>query len=159
MNRTAQVSIRPIGVSDKDRWRDLWRAYLAFYQTELPDAVYETTFSRLLAGDAGIHGLIAEDGSEGGVRALGLVHYLFHPTCWKIEPVCYLQDLFTVPEARGQGVARALITAVYARADAAGAPAVYWLTAENNYRGRMLYDQVGVKSPFIKYNRAPINVA
>ena len=65
----------------------------------------------------------------------------------------YLQDLFTAPEARGKGAGRALIQAVYDAADAAGVPAVYWLTAENNYAGRMLYDRVAVKSPFIRYNR------
>ena len=67
--------------------------------------------------------------------------------------MCYLQDLFTAKAARGRGVARALIEAVYARADAAGAPTVYWLTAEDNYPGRMLYDRVAVRSPFIRYNR------
>ena len=67
--------------------------------------------------------------------------------------MCYLQDLFTAPDARGRGVARALIEAVYAAADAAGTPAVYWLTAEDNYAGRMLYDRVAVKTPFIRYRR------
>ena len=51
-------------------------------------------------------------------------------------------------------VGRALIEAVYAAADAAGAPSVYWLTQETNYQGRMLYDRIGTKSPFIRYNRA-----
>jgi GNAT superfamily N-acetyltransferase len=69
------------------------------------------------------------------------------------ENVCYLQDLYTDPAVRGRGVARALIEAVYAAADAEGCPSVYWLTQEFNYRGRMLYDQVAVKTPFIRYNR------
>ena len=47
------------------------------------------------------------------------------------------------------GVARE----VYAAADAAGVPAVYWLTAEDNYAGRMLYDKVAQRSPFIRYQR------
>ncbi len=54
---------------------------------------------------------------------------------------------------RGQGIGRALIEAVYAAADAAGKPSVYWMTQEFNYPGRMLYDRVGVKTPFIKYSR------
>lgn len=143
------LTIRPITAADHDQWHALWQAYLAFYKTELPEAVYANTFARILSDDPTTNGLIAEkDGT-----ALGLVHYIFHATNWKIEPVCYLQDLFTTPDARGQGVARKLIEAVYARADAAGAPAVYWMTAENNYQGRMLYDRVGVKTPFIKYSR------
>ena len=105
-----------------------------------------------MSGDArDFHGLVAE--ADG--RLLGLTHYVFHPNLWRPEGVCYLQDLFTAPEARGQGVARALIEGVYAAADAARVPAVYWLTTETNYPGRMLYDRVAVKSPFIRYNRAP----
>jgi len=149
MTLKTQCNIRPVRASDFDQWHALWHDYLEFYHTTLPEAVYRSTFDRLLAGDAGIHGLMAERGDQ----AVGLVHYIFHPTCWKVEPLCYLQDLFTVPQARGQGVARALIEAVYAAADAAGAPTVYWLTAENNYPGRMLYDRVGSRSPFIKYTR------
>jgi GNAT superfamily N-acetyltransferase len=131
-------------------WRSLWGGYLAYYQSPLPEVVYASTFARLLSGKREEpHGLIAfVDG-----QAVGLTHYILHRTCWKVEEVCYLQDLFTTPATRGKGVARALIHAVYAAADAAGAPSVYWLTQEFNYAGRMLYDQVGTKTPFIRYNR------
>lgn len=145
------LSIRPLQAEDEAVWKTLWRAYLDFYAANLPREVCDTTFARLLSGErAEPHGLIAVvDG-----RAVGLTHYILHRSCWKVEEVCYLQDLFTAPAARGHGVGRALIAAVYAAADAAGAPGVYWLTQENNYHGRMLYDRVGTKSPFIRYNRA-----
>lgn len=146
----SDLVIRPLEPSDEPAWRPLWRGYLDYYETTLPDEVYATAFARMMSGAPGeFRGLIALRGGQ----ALGLAHYLFHRNGWKIEPVCYLQDLTTAPEARGQGVARALIEAVYAAADAAGAPSVWWLTQEFNYRGRMLYDQVGVKTPLIRYNR------
>lgn len=149
---TAPVTIRPLVAADELAWRALWTGYLSYYETTVPEPVYASTFARLLSGGAGeFRGLLAM--VEG--QPLGLVHFLFHRHCWKIENTCYLQDLFTAPQARGKGVARALIEAVYAAADAEGAPAVYWLTQEFNYRGRMLYDQVGVKTPFIRYNRPP----
>lgn len=145
------LSIRPLRAEDEALWRGLWGGYLAHYKADLPDVVYTTTFARLLSGErAEPHGLIAFAGG----RAVGLTHYLFQRSCWKIDEDCYLQDLFTVPDARGKGVARALIHAVYAAADAAGNPGVYWLTQEFNYAGRMLYDQVGTKSSFILYDRA-----
>ena len=56
-------------------------------------------------------------------------------------------------EARGTGVGRALIEAVYAAADAEGAPNVYWTTQHFNEVGRRLYDRVGRRTPFIKYER------
>jgi len=150
MTQPDEVSIRPLTARDEADWRRLWRAYLAFYETELPEAVYRSSFARLLADDAHeFHGRIAL--IEG--RAVGLVHYLFHRHGWKIENTCYLQDLYTAPEQRGRGIGRALIEAVYAAADDAGAPSVYWLTQEFNTPARRLYDRVGVLTPFIKYSR------
>jgi GNAT superfamily N-acetyltransferase len=146
----AQLTIRPIGPDDKADWRRLWMAYLEFYETSVPKEVYETSFRRLLGDDPqDYHGLIADLNG----KAVGLVHFLFHRHMWKIENTCYLQDLYADPEVRGQGIGRALIEAVYDAADKAGAPSVYWLTQEFNYTGRMLYDRVGKKTSFIRYNR------
>jgi GNAT superfamily N-acetyltransferase len=141
--------VRPISAQDEAQWRDLWRGYLAFYVTDLPEDTYRETFGRIVKGDAGMAGFIAV--SDG--RAVGLTHYLYHMNFWKPGKTCYLQDLFTTPQARGKGVARALMEAVFAAAAKLGIPDVYWLTAETNYAGRMLYDRVGVKTPFIVYER------
>ena len=128
----------------------MWTAYLAFYETTVPEEVYEATWSRLHSGDPNeFKGLIAEvDG-----KPAGLTHYLFHRHGWKVENCCYLQDLYADPEVRGTGVGRALIEAVYAAADEAGAPSVYWLTQDFNETARKLYDRIGKKTPFIRYNR------
>jgi GNAT superfamily N-acetyltransferase len=147
---THDLTIRPIEPADRTAWGNLWRAYLDFYETVLPDAVYDTTFARLLSPEhPDQNGLIALlDG-----RPVGLVHYIYHAHNWRLEQVCYLQDLYAAPEARGLGVGRALIEAVYARADADGRPAVYWLTQEFNTTARQLYDRIATVTPFIKYSR------
>ncbi|MGI9516907.1 MAG: GNAT family N-acetyltransferase [Pirellulaceae bacterium] len=144
------LTIRPLQVSDEANWRRLWTDYLEYYETELPEEVYQSTFQRLLSGgEHEFHGLIAElDG-----RPVGLVHYLFHRSCWSIRNNCYLQDLFVDPQVRGKSIGRALIEAVYAAADAAGHPNVYWQTQHFNDAGRRLYDRVGELSPFIVYKR------
>ncbi|NOX73708.1 MAG: GNAT family N-acetyltransferase [Alphaproteobacteria bacterium] len=145
------VTIRPITAKDEPEWRQLWTGYLEFYETSVPEKMYKTSFARLLSSDDHeFCGLIAESGG----KLVGLTHYLFHRHMWKQENTCYLQDLYADPSVRGQGIGRALIEAVYAAADAAGAPSVYWLTQEFNYTGRMLYDRIGQKTPFIRYNRA-----
>ena len=142
--------VRNIQARDEAQWRRLWRDYLAFYETELPDEIYDTLFQRLLGDDPqDFHGFIAE--VEG--RPVGLTHYVFHRHGWKVENVCYLQDLYADPGVRGQGVGRALIQAVYDAADAAGAPGVYWLTQDFNAEARKLYDRIGTLTPFIKYAR------
>ena len=144
------LTIRSIAATDEADWRRLWSGYLEYYESSVLEDVYASTFKRLLSDDIGEpSGLLALVNG----RPVGLVHYIFHRHCWKIENTCYLQDLFTDPDHRGSGVARQLIEAVYDAADNAGCPSVYWMTQEFNYRGRMLYDKVGQKTPFIKYSR------
>jgi len=151
IKETDVITIRPIVEADKPDWTRLWTAYLEFYETSVPAEVYDTSFTRLLSNDAQeFNGLIAE--ADG--KPCGLVHYLFHRHMWKIENVCYLQDLYADPEVRGTGVGRRLIQAVYDAADAEGCPAVYWLTQDFNAQARLLYDRIGQLSPFIRYNRA-----
>ena len=144
------TEIRPLRREDEAEWRRLWRGYLDFYETELPEAVYASSFARLTDPEVrDYHGLLAvADG-----RPVGLAHYIFHRHGWQIEDVCYLQDLYVDPEARGTGAGRRLIEAVYAAADAAGRPSVYWLTQSFNATARRLYDRVGTETPFIKYRR------
>ena len=78
---------------------------------------------------------------------------MFHRSTWSPTVYCYLEDLFVDPAVRGGGAGRALIKAVYDAADSKGATRTYWATQEFNYQGRMLYDKVGTKSPFIQYRR------
>lgn len=147
---TSNVNIRPLVRSDEVDWRRMWRGYLAFYETELPEEIYASTFARLLGDDPqDFTCLIAEhDG-----KPVGLTHFLFHRHAWKIENVCYLQDLWADSEVRGLGIGRALIEAVYDAADQAGNPSVYWLTQHFNSDARKLYDRIGVLSDFLKYQR------
>lgn len=142
--------LRPLGPDDWEAWRRLWRGYLAFYGTAVGEEVEETTFARLLGDDPNDFAAII--GGRGDLP-LGLTHYLFHRHCWRIENVVYLQDLFVAEEARGTGLGRALIEAVYKAADDANCPTVYWLTQEDNAVGRRLYDRVANKTDFIKYQR------
>ena len=147
----SNLHIRPLEADDRANWAEMWEAYLAFYGTRVAPDVFDTTFTRLLGDDPqDFSCLLACDDD----RPVGLVHYLFHRHAWKVENVCYLQDLFARPDARGTGVGRALIEAVYAAADAKGAPSVYWLTQDFNTTARQLYDRIGALTPFIRYNRS-----
>lgn len=143
-------TIRPLRANDEADWRRLWTGYLEFYKTSVPEAVYVSTFARLLGDDVrDFNCLVAEvDG-----KMVGLTHFLSHRHAWKIEEVIYLQDLYVDPSVRGTGAGRALIEAVYAVADAAGTPSVYWLTQDFNTQARQLYDRIAQVTPFIRYNR------
>ncbi|MEL7257968.1 MAG: GNAT family N-acetyltransferase [Pseudomonadota bacterium] len=144
------INIRPIAQDDKAEWHRLWTAYLNFYESSVSDEIYSTTFTRLLSEDhPDQNGLLAVEND----KPVGLVHFIYHAHNWRLEDVCYLQDLYADPHMRGKGVGRKLIEAVYATADARGCPSVYWLTQDFNAEARKLYDRIGTLTPFIKYSR------
>jgi len=143
------IQIRPLQQSDQADWRRLWTLYLEFYETTVPEEVYRTTWQRLFdGGEFEPKGLIALVGG----RPAGLVHYLYHRSCWSLVNNCYLQDLFAAPDVRGTGVGRALIEAVHAEAARIGVSNVYWMTHETNTVGRRLYDRVARRTGFIEYD-------
>ena len=144
------LTIRPLLATDEAAWRRLWTAYLAFYDTVLPEVIFQTHFARLLGDDPqDYHGLVADiDGN-----LVGLTHYVFHRHGWTIGNTCYLQDLYADPAVRGMGIGRKLIEAVYAAADTAGAASVYWMTNRTNTTARQLYDRIAEPTDFIKYRR------
>ena len=142
-----QPVIRPVARGDHAAWLPLWEGYNHFYERTAAPEVTAMTWSRFFDGYEPMHALVAE--ADGGL--IGIVHYLFHRNTSMIGPTCYLQDLFTAPAARGRGVGRALIEAVYAAARAAGAGRVYWMTHETNRTAMRLYDQVAERSGFVQY--------
>lgn len=145
-------AIRPVQPDDRAGWQPLWDGYNAFYgragETALPAVITETTWARFFDAGEPVHALVAVDDTG---ALLGLVHYLFHRSTTRIEPTCYLQDLFTAPEARGRGVARALIEGVYAAVAAAGGRRVYWQTHTTNTAARALYDRLARHDGFLIY--------
>ena len=147
------LTVRFVARSDFDRWLPLWDGYNAFYgragETGLPRAITEMTWQRFFDAYEPVHGLVAESGGA----LLGLTHYLYHRSTTAIEPVCYLQDLFTAETARGKGVGRALIEEVYRQAKLAGSRRVYWQTHETNTTARTLYDKVAEHQGFIVYRK------
>lgn len=147
--------IRAVRQGDFAAWLPLWHGYNAFYgregATALPEAVTATTWARFFDALEPMRAFVAEE--DGAL--VGIVHIILHRSTISQAPSCYLQDLFTAPAARGRGVGRALIQAVYAHADEQGLGRVYWLTHTSNTPGRALYDQVAEHQGFIMYRRVP----
>lgn len=143
------VVIRPLRFDEREQWEPLWKGYLDFYKTSVRSEVYDTTWARLHdpAEPMWLLGAYVD-----GVLS-GIVHYLYHRSCWTIGDYCYLQDLFVVEGARKHGIGRALIEAVYQAAREAGASRVHWLTHETNATARALYDTLAERPGFIQYRR------
>jgi GNAT superfamily N-acetyltransferase len=147
------LTIRPVARQDYEQWLPLWDGYNAFYgrsgPTALAPEITRMTWARFFDAYEPVRALVADKDGQ----LLGLTHYLFHRSTTAIEPSCYLQDLFTAETARAQGVASALIYAVYERAKLAGSPRVYWQTHETNLTAQRLYDKVAERSGFIVYRK------
>lgn len=147
--QSPRFQIRPLQAQDRPQWQVLWDGYNAFYERVIPEAATEATWSRCLDAADPVHALVAI--SDAG-EMLGLTHFLTHRSTAMVEPIVYLEDLFTAPAARQQGVARALIEAVYEAARGLGASQVYWQTHESNKTAQSLYRQLAVNEGFIVFS-------
>ncbi|OXM45262.1 GNAT family N-acetyltransferase [Amycolatopsis thailandensis] len=140
------ITIEPLKSEDREAWQKLFRAYIAFYERVAPQEVYDRAWHEFRTGER-MHAL----GAQADGELVGIVHFLVHPSTSALTDVCYLQDLFTAPESRGKGVARALIEAVADWARDRDCGRVYWHTKESNATARRLYDRVAVNRGFIQY--------
>ncbi|MGE8703114.1 MAG: N-acetyltransferase family protein [Achromobacter sp.] len=143
------MNIRLAHEQDYAQWLTLWQGYQTFYKTNIAEAVTQQTWARFLDLAEPMHCAEAE---QDGVL-VGIVHYIFHRSCWTAGDYVYLQDLFATPELRGQGVGRALIEHVYAVAKAQGGSRVWWLTHETNTDAMHLYDKIADRSGFVQYRK------
>jgi GNAT superfamily N-acetyltransferase len=142
------LTITPLAPADRAAWERLFRGYIAFYERDEPQGMYDRAWGEFMSG-ARLQALGAR--LEG--RLVGITHFFVHPSTSGPD-VCYLQDLFTDEAARGQGAGRALIAAVADWARGQGCGRLYWLTHETNATARALYDKVAVNRGFIRYDIA-----
>lgn len=131
------TTVRPVSLADKERWLELFKAYIVFYESELSDEQFELTWNRIHS-DFNMYGLVAEQ--DGNI--VGIANYLYRPSTWAKNDFCYLEDLFVDPAVRGTGAGRALITELTEIARKAGSERLYWTTAPDNATARRLYDSL-----------------
>ena len=143
------IQVRRLINADRAAWEPLWDGYQTFYKADLPAEITNTTWQRFLDPAEPMYAL----GAFADARLVGIVHYIFHRSCWSVGPYCYLQDLFTRTEFRGCGVGRKLIEAVYDAAAHEGASRVYWLTHDTNADAMKLYDNVAERTGFMQYRK------
>jgi GNAT superfamily N-acetyltransferase len=141
------ITVGKLSPSDRPAWEALFHAYNVFYESRYPQEVYDRAWAEFSA-DERMHALGAWLDGE----LVGITHFFVHVTTTSLTDSCYLEDLFTAPEARGRGVGRALIGAVAAWAAERGCGRVYWHTHETNATARLLYDKLASLPGFIMYN-------
>ena len=143
------LTVARLEPEDRPTWESLFRSYIEFYERSEPQSMYDRAWQEF-ARDDRLHALGAKlDG-----QLVGITHFLEHPSTSSSD-VCYLQDLFTAPDARGRGVGRALIEAVAEHARGLGCARLYWQTKTTNVIARRLYDSITDDSSFTVY-RLPL---
>ncbi len=141
--------VRPVAADDYPGWLGLWQGYCAALGETVPPDITEGVWQRILAPDQPIWCLLAC--TADGVP-VGIANYVLHPHTWSMKTVCYLEDLFVAPEARGSRAGQALIEGLAALGRKQGWRRVYWHTHEDNYRARTLYDRVVPRTDYIRYD-------
>ena len=142
------VIIRLATPEDEGAWRHMWAGYCTFYDVEVPDATTRTTWARILDTNAAVASLIAVDGAG---ETIGFANYVLHPHTWSAKTLCYLEDLYVRPEARGRRVAQRLIDHLIMLGRAHDWGRVYWHTNQANEAARRVYDRFTSADPYVRY--------
>ena len=145
------IRVRAIEASDRADWERLYHGYATFYKTTMTDAILDTGWGCIHDAENPFFGLIAHD-ADG--NAVGLMHCRQMPSPLRGALVGFLDDLFVDPASRGQGVVEALYEALNVLGREQGWPFIRWITAEDNYRGRAVYDRLSQKTHWVTYQKA-----
>lgn len=142
------MDIRQPHAEDFAEWARLYAGYAAFYGVTQTDEMRARVWSWLQDARHPVQGLVAEEGG----RLIGLAH--FRPFSRPLSATTggFLDDLFVDPAARGSGAAAALIAGVKAEGQAQGWSVIRWITADDNYRARTLYDRVAERTNGVTYD-------
>lgn len=145
-----KIVVNELSVQDKAQWQALYRGYAEFYKVPMNQDVLDTVWSWIFDENNAFYALVAKDDAG---QCLGLMHYRAMPSPLRGQWVGFLDDLFIKPECRGQGIVEVLYESLNESAVDKGWPFVRWITAENNYRGRGVYDKLSDKTHWVTYQK------
>jgi GNAT superfamily N-acetyltransferase len=143
-----EITIAPPQAGDKADWRRLYEGYATFYKRPMNDDIADRVWSWVTGGSGVLDALVAHDGKG---RVVGLAHFRQMPRPLTGTMAGFLDDLFVEPELRGRGVGEKLIEALKQEGRRRGWTIIRWLTADDNYRARFLYDQHATRTGWITY--------
>lgn len=147
---TPSLTIERPRAEDRERWAALYQGYADFYRVEMTPQRLDTVWRWIHDPAHEVDALLARSGES----VLGLAHFRPFARPLRGETGLFLDDLFVDPQVRGRGVGAALLDAVKHEAQRRGCAMVRWITADDNYRARALYDQHAVRTTWVTYDMA-----
>ena len=144
----SSVLVAPLSLEDREQWEALYKNYALFYQVPMNQSILDTVWSWIFDDQTQFFALVAKDDKG---SALGFMHYREMLSPLRGTTVGFLDDLYIDESVRGDGVVEQLFEALGTSAKAQGWPHVRWITAENNYRARAVYDKLASKTHWQTY--------
>lgn len=148
----SDIRTTPLAERHRADWEALYAGYAAFYKVTQTPEMRATVCSWIMDPAHETKALVAEDASG---RAVGLAHYRPFARPLSASTGGFLDDLFVDPALRGQRVADALIEALTEIGRQRGWSVIRWITADDNYRGRGVYDRLARRNFWITYDKTP----
>ncbi len=142
-------NVRPLQANDKERWAELYASYARFYNSTQNGDMREQVWSWLMDDANELQGLVATDKKK---NVVGIAHFRPFLRPLAASKGAFLDDLFVDPSHRGTGAAEELIDEIKRLAQENGWSIVRWVTADNNYRARAVYDRVARKTDWLTYD-------
>ncbi|MCG8312399.1 MAG: GNAT family N-acetyltransferase [Pseudomonadales bacterium] len=134
--------------NDRQQWQATYKAYAAFYKMDPSPAVYDEVWRWIHCDHTPFYALIVKN--ESG-NIIGLMHFRSQLSPLRGTSVGFLDDLFLDPAYRGSAIVDELFTQLKAKAKEHRWPFVRWITAEDNYRARNVYNRIADKTTWVTY--------
>lgn len=149
----ADGEVREAEMADRPAWHRLWSANCAHYGASMSAAESDELWRRIMDPEHPLSALVSSAPDTEGTL-VGFAHYVLHPHTFSNRMVCYLEDLWVEPSARGAGLGRRFIDALIVRGQARGWRRIYWHTEADNAAARALYDRVASLTNYVRYDIA-----
>lgn len=141
--------IRPIAQCAAFRadWERLFAGYVRFYRREMTAEIADRVWTWLLDPDHVLEGVMAFVDR----KPVGIAHFRATPRPMAGTEIGFLDDLYVDPDARGHQIGARLLEHLAEVGRVRNWAIIRWLTADDNYPARRLYDRHAGKSTFNLY--------